>query len=213
MEKVMKDSPHTVLQMIFSFKFGKDMVKRILTTTRKWDDIMLDRGKVNIIRLQMAWCFPELRERVLRYTKGKTKYIYKTVIIQLDKPSNITMVHMKTNFGTFDCKWTTMDNRNSDRVHGCSIKTTHQTDKLYMKDINIKQIKNAIHALCIIKPELAQTTITKDVYHTMYCLSKYGTTSSLWGIKYKTMWGVKNYILDPTIMFQSCSLLPHAIVN
>lgn len=74
------------------YKLSLDILKRI-----KWDSILLEKGKVCLERLISICSYPELREKSSRYLQGKSKFIYKNIILQLNHPKYITCLDIMFN--------------------------------------------------------------------------------------------------------------------
>lgn len=85
------------------------MVVLDILRTCKWDTLMLDRGKVQLERLAIACSFPEVRERAMRYVQGKTKFLYKGIVLQLNRAQAVSSLHITCANSNAQLRFTTVD--------------------------------------------------------------------------------------------------------
>ena len=71
---------------------GFDMLKYI-----KWDPVLLENGKVKLDTLISICSYPELRTKAIRYVEGKSVFIYKNILLQVNHPKNITTLDIFCN--------------------------------------------------------------------------------------------------------------------
>lgn len=65
----------------------RNSIGYVLGQEKRWDDVMIQAGKVSLERLAVACGIPGLRARAVRYVEGKKMFLYKNLVIQLDRAS------------------------------------------------------------------------------------------------------------------------------
>ena len=212
LEKLMRTSGETCLMLAVNFKFSREMIREILVKTKKWDDIMVRKGKVMLDLIEVAWTYPELKQRVMNYVKGKTKFIYKTTFFQFDKPKQIEFLHIKTAKNQFEIKWSGDGYKKNDMSCGCSVKISKGDNTIpiktfeyhpwtaerlpYRKNLLLKEdeIIQGMRMLNVLKSEYSNRRMYDEVMETLDILRDCNRMNLpdrcyQWGVKHPLGWG------------------------
>lgn len=176
MEDVCTDNLEDVLQClmdrkdwdaIYSFmridKECRDIVRQKLQRTSKWDPHLLDQGKVSLDRMAVICALPELRERAVRYVQGKSKFAYKTVVLQVNHPRDIGSLYITCNSGKMHLRTTTEEYHERCEKGRPKVSLRRKRDGRWGADIPWQDVRDAL----MFVSKLKQNIPASIIYDTM----------------------------------------------
>jgi hypothetical protein len=114
--------------------------------SNKWNDVFMDRGKVQLERLAIACGFPNLRDKAKNFVQGKSKFIFRNVIFQLNHPRQITSFTILAEHGTLSIMWTSAEHGLN--KYGCSVRYRTCYDKTI---VNLEDMTHGLKFLSKLK--------------------------------------------------------------
>lgn len=169
----------------------------------KWNDIMIDNGKVSLDRLRVTSIFSSLRDRLFRFVEGKSKFIYKNIIYQLNHHTNVHSLLILFDNNNCTIRWTSCQSamRNSRtqtrylEAYGASI--CHNRPHKHPRDwyhsfikTSVDDIRNGLKLLCKLKARVIPAEMVTEVHDLLHTLQQLHTSIprnniAYWAAKHK----------------------------